>query len=47
MATEIDFFPHGGEHCENDSRLAHVTLWLLAAFAVAMALGLVFGLRAF
>jgi hypothetical protein len=46
MPTEIESFPHLGEHCDNDIPMARLTLWLLAAFAVAAALAIVFGLRA-
>lgn len=46
MATNIEFFPHGGEHLGNDLHQAHVTIWLLAAFAVVAAIFLIAGLRA-
>jgi hypothetical protein len=42
----IESFPHLGEHCDNDLRLARVTLWLLGVFAVIASLGLALGLAA-
>jgi hypothetical protein len=46
MTPDIESFPHLGEHCENDSLVAHLTLWLLAVFAVTTSLTIIFGLRA-
>ncbi len=37
MAIEIESFPHGGEHLDNDRRIARTTIWLLAVFVVAVA----------
>lgn len=36
MNLEFDYFPHGGEHCENDERQATLTIALLAMFAVGV-----------
>lgn len=35
MTTDIESFPHFGEHCANDERMAVLIFWLLAVFAVA------------
>jgi hypothetical protein len=42
----IDSFPHLGEHCDNDQRMALITLWLLGVFAVIASVGLAVGLAA-
>lgn len=45
MAIDIDFFPHGGEHCENDERQANLVVMLLAIFSVLVVFAIVYVLR--
>jgi hypothetical protein len=43
MAIEMDFFPHPADHCNNDALMAHLTIWLLAAFTVVLAVAIIVG----
>ncbi len=36
MTTDLESFPHFGEHCANDERLISLTFWLMALFAVTI-----------
>ena len=42
MNVELAYWPHGGEHCENDDRQALLTIWLLAMFAVGFVFAIVY-----
>ncbi len=44
MSIEIESFPHGGEHCNNDLRQSHVTMLMLAIFALFATAVIVVGL---
>ncbi len=46
MSIEIESFPHGGEHCRNDDSQSHVTMLLLAIFALFATAVIVIGLHA-
>ncbi len=45
MTIEIESFPHGGEHCKNDTPQAHLTMLLLAIFALFATAVIVVGLH--
>ena len=46
MATNLESWPHWGEHLQNDEPLARWTELLLAAFAVLAAIAIVVGVQA-
>lgn len=44
---EIESFPHGGEHLDNDSRQAEIVIGLIALFAIFAAFAIAFTIGAF
>lgn len=46
MPLEMESFPHWGEHLSNDTRSSHVTMLLLAVFALFVTAILLTGISA-